>query len=80
MVISAHGGRVNRDDINNMARFLRKVENRLEKLAKSDEHAAAAAEFAEELIEDFKVLSQNEESALLRLQTGLLDLNELLQD
>jgi glyoxylase-like metal-dependent hydrolase (beta-lactamase superfamily II) len=80
MVISAHGGRVNRDDINNMARFLRKVENRLEKLAKSDEHAAAAAEFAEELIEDFKVSSQNEESALLRLQTGLLDLNELLQD
>jgi len=79
-VISAHGGRVNRDDINNMARFLRKVENRLEKLDKVDDHMMAAAEFADELLEDFKVSSQDKETALLRLQTGLIDLNELLKD
>jgi glyoxylase-like metal-dependent hydrolase (beta-lactamase superfamily II) len=79
-VISAHGGRANRDDINNMARFLRKVENRLEKLDKADDHTVAAAQFAEELIEDFKVPNQDKEIALLRLQTGLMDLYDLLQD
>jgi glyoxylase-like metal-dependent hydrolase (beta-lactamase superfamily II) len=79
-VISAHGGRVNRDDINNMARFLRKVEKRLEKLSKADDKTTAADEFAGELIEDFKVSNQEQETALFRLQTGLMDLYELLQE
>ncbi len=79
-VISAHGGRVDRDDINNMARFLRKVENRLEKLEKADDRTTAAMGFAGELIEDFKVSNQRKETALSRLQTGLLDLYELMQD
>ncbi len=78
-VISAHGGRVDRDDINNMARFLRKVENRLEKLDKADDRDEAALEFADELIEDFKPAKQRAEIARLRLQTGLLDLYELMQ-
>lgn len=79
-VISAHGGRVDREDINNMARFLRKAENRLQKLEKAEDQAAAAQVFAEELIEDFKVSNQRKEIARLRLQTGLLDLHELMQD
>ncbi|MGD8634350.1 MAG: MBL fold metallo-hydrolase [Anaerolineales bacterium] len=79
-VISAHGGHVGRDAINNMARFLRKVENRLEKVDKADDHAMAAMEYAEELMGDFKVSNQDRESALIKLQTGLIDLYELLQE
>ena len=79
-VVSSHGGRVGRDDINNMARFLRKVENRLEKLDKADDRKLAAMDFAEELLEDFKSTSARREFDLLRLQTGLLDLYNLLQE
>jgi glyoxylase-like metal-dependent hydrolase (beta-lactamase superfamily II) len=79
-VISAHGGLVGRDDINNMARFLRKVENRLKKLDKADERDDVAMEFAQELIEDFKVSNHRRDTDLFRLQTGLVDLYELLQD
>jgi glyoxylase-like metal-dependent hydrolase (beta-lactamase superfamily II) len=80
IVVSAHGGRVDRDDINNMARFLRKVENRLEKLDKADDQASAAVEFADELSLDFKISDQRKEIAFLRLQTGLLDLYELVEN
>lgn len=79
-VVSAHGGRIGRDDINNMARFLRKVENRLEKLDKAEDRKQAAWEFADELVEDFKSSAARRESDLLRLQTGLLDLYDLLQE
>jgi glyoxylase-like metal-dependent hydrolase (beta-lactamase superfamily II) len=80
IVVSAHGGRVDRDDINNMARFLRKVENRLGKLVKVDDLNLAGLEFAEELIDDFKAGHAHRETDLLRLQTGLVDLYELMQD
>jgi glyoxylase-like metal-dependent hydrolase (beta-lactamase superfamily II) len=80
IVICAHGGRVDREAINNMARFLRKVENRLEKLAKVDDLNMAGLEFAEELIDDFKTEQARRAADILRLQTGLVDLHELLQD
>jgi hypothetical protein len=40
----------------------------------------AAMEYAEELMGDFKVSNQDRESALIKLQTGLIDHYELLQE
>ncbi|MDF1500456.1 MAG: MBL fold metallo-hydrolase [Anaerolineales bacterium] len=79
-IVCAHGGLVSRDEINNMARFIRKVETRLKKLAKVDDRDAAAMDYAAELIEDFQVVGQSRELGIFRLQTGLIDLYELLQD
>lgn len=77
-IISAHGGVADRDDINNMARFLRKIEHRLEKIDHADDRTAAAKGYAQELIEDFNVPNQRKENDLFKIQTGLVDLYELL--
>lgn len=73
-LISSQGGPAKRDDINAMARFLRKVENRLEKLAGGKPSEEDLALMAKDLLGDFKVPSPRADQALLRLQSGLLDI------
>lgn len=75
-IISAHSGLVDRDDINDMARFVRKVENRLEKLARAEDRAKAAIGYAEDLAADF---IHHGDLDIVRLQTGLIDLYDLIQ-
>lgn len=73
-VISSRDGLIERDDINDMARFLRKVPVRLERLDEREDAEASAWTIAEELIEDFNVIKARRELVLLRLQRGLLRL------
>ncbi len=74
-LLCGQGGPVKRDDINNMARFLRKVENRLEKMGESSSDKELVESLASELLEDFKVAGPRQEQAFLRLKAGLMDLN-----
>ena len=72
-LISSYGGRINRKDINNMARFLRKVQSRVEKLEKGKNRNEEIERFAIDLIGDFSIRSMREDLVLKRLKTGLLD-------
>jgi glyoxylase-like metal-dependent hydrolase (beta-lactamase superfamily II) len=72
--ISGRDGRIKRDDINAMARFLRKIPVRLERMAEDDNLDGAAEKIAEELMDDFSVSSSRHELAQLRLQSGLIQL------
>ena len=73
-LISGRDGRIKREDINPMARFLRKIPVRLDRLVKEDDREAAAEKIARELMDDFFVSSARLEQALLRLKSGLIHL------
>jgi hypothetical protein len=73
-LISSQGGPVKRDDVNATARFLRKVERRLERLSKGDVDDEQLELIAAELIQDFKTPGPRYDQALLRLKVGLSDL------
>ena len=72
--VSGRDGRIKRDDINAMARFLRKIPVRLERMAEEEDIELAAEKIAEELIDDFSVSSSRYPLAQLRLQSGLIHL------
>jgi len=77
-LISSYGGRIKRKDINNMARFLRKVQSRVEKLDGGKNRGEETERFAKELIADFRIRSTQEDLILKRLKTGLVDQSLLL--
>ena len=72
--VSGRDGRIKRDDINAMARFLRKIPVRLERMAEEEDIELAAEKIAEELMDDFSVSSSRYPLAQLRLQSGLIHL------
>jgi len=78
--VSAYGGPLEREDINSMARFLRKVEARVAKLARVRSPEDSVDSFAAELLEDFPAPAARSELYLLRLREGLLDLLERTQN
>jgi len=71
MLISGRDGVVDRDAVNAMARFIRKVPVRLRRLKKKGAPADAAQSAAKGLLKDYKVPNARQDLALLRLQTGL---------
>ncbi|TFH34243.1 MAG: MBL fold metallo-hydrolase [Anaerolineales bacterium] len=73
-ILTSQGGPINRDDINAMARFLRKVEHRLEKSVSEGINQEQSGQLAAELMDDFQTVNARQDQALLRLQAGLLDL------
>jgi cyclase len=73
-LVSSQGGPITRDDLNAMARFLRKVEHRLERLAEGNGDEEQVSPLAAELLDDFNTPGPRHDQALLRLQVGLLDL------
>jgi glyoxylase-like metal-dependent hydrolase (beta-lactamase superfamily II) len=73
-LISSQGGPIKRDDINAMARFLRKVEHRAERLTGGSVDNEQVELFAAELLESFRPPAPRYDQALLRLQVGLADL------
>lgn len=73
-VISSRDGLIERDEINDMARFLRKIPVRLDRLDEREVPEEAVRTIAEELIEDFSVIKARREIALMRLEQGLLRL------
>jgi glyoxylase-like metal-dependent hydrolase (beta-lactamase superfamily II) len=75
-IVSAYGGTVEREAINAMARFLRKVESRMEKLERARTAEAEVDSYAEELLSDFPHPAARVETFHLRIREGLLDLLE----
>lgn len=73
-LVTSQGGPIRRENINDMARFLRKVEHRLEKVVAEGLDEEQVGQLAADLMDDFKVSHSRRDQALLRLQTGLLDL------
>jgi len=72
-LISSCGGRISRQDINNMARFLRKVQSRVEKLATSKNRKEVTERLAAEIMDDYQIRPEREIMILKRLQVGLKD-------
>ena len=77
-LISSYGGRIDRKDINHMARFLRKVQSRVEKLEDGKNRNEEIERSAVDLMGDFSTRSLQKDLILKRLKTGLLD-QSLLQ-
>ena len=77
-LISSYGGRIERKDINHMARFLRKVQIRVEKLENGKNRNEEIERLAIDLMGDFSYRSIQKDLILKRLKTGLLD-QSLLQ-
>lgn len=73
-VLSSRDGLVDRDEINDMARFLRKVPVRLERLDERQDVEGAAITIAAELVEDFSPTIARTPIAEQRLQAGLVEL------
>lgn len=73
-LLSSQGGPIDREQVNTMARFIRKVEYRLQKIAEEDLDEEQVGQLADELINDFKPLNARRDQALFCLQVGLIDL------
>lgn len=77
-LISSCGGPIDRKDINHMARFLRKVQIRVEKLENGENRDEEIERLAIDLLGDFSIRPIQKDLILKRLKTGLHD-QSLLQ-
>jgi glyoxylase-like metal-dependent hydrolase (beta-lactamase superfamily II) len=73
-LISSRDGLIGREEINAMARLIRKVQVRIERLAVVEEIEGVVASIAEELLSDYQLTGARKDRALLRLQVGMEDL------
>jgi hypothetical protein len=71
-LISSRDGSIKHEAINVMARFLRKIPWRLERLGEEGAPVEEAGELATALIKDYKIPKARQELCLLRLQAGLM--------
>jgi glyoxylase-like metal-dependent hydrolase (beta-lactamase superfamily II) len=69
-LVSSRDGVIKHKDINAMARFLRKISLRLERLGKEGEPLEMASKFARNLMKSYKISSARRGRVLLRLQVG----------
>ena len=69
--ISSRDGPIKPEHINAMARFLRKIPWRLERLGVEDAPPEEAGDLAPQLIKDFKIPKTRQDQVLLRLEVGL---------
>lgn len=74
ILISGRDGRVGREELNAMARFLRKIPVRLERLEKRGDSPQAAERIARNLAKDYQLPTARRDQIILRLQTGLRSL------
>lgn len=75
MLISGRDGSVDRDAVNNMARFIRKIPVRLKRLKKKGDPSEAAESVAKGLIKEYKLSNARYDLVLLRLKAGLRKLH-----
>jgi glyoxylase-like metal-dependent hydrolase (beta-lactamase superfamily II) len=75
MLISGRDGSVDRDAVNNMARFIRKIPVRLKRLKKKGDPSEAAETVAKGLIKEYKLPNARYDLVLLRLRAGLRKLH-----
>lgn len=73
-LISSREGEIDRDDINSMARFLRKVWLRIERLGEVAEPESVLDKISEELLRGFSLSGPIHDRANIRLRVGLEDL------
>ena len=73
-LVASRDGLIERQDINAMARFLRKVPRRVGRMSRGGNREEIAAKFAQQLIRDFEIPSGQQDHVLLRLQAGLTQL------
>ncbi|MFV1858329.1 MAG: hypothetical protein ACC647_03155 [Anaerolineales bacterium] len=74
LLISGRDGSVDREAVNNMARFVRKIPVRLQRMKKSGSPVAAESA-AKGLLKDYAVPNARHDLLLLRLQAGLRKLH-----
>jgi glyoxylase-like metal-dependent hydrolase (beta-lactamase superfamily II) len=73
-MVAGRDGLVDRDAVNVMARFLRKIPPRLKRMRTKEDLANVASNLARELMKDFKVPAARAERAHLRLMKSLIHL------
>lgn len=73
-LLSSRDGLVKRDDVNAMARFIRKVELRIDRVSKAKDAQAAIDRASDELLKDYKLSGTREEISRFRLRVGMDDL------
>ncbi|MGD2253584.1 MAG: hypothetical protein PVF70_11780 [Anaerolineales bacterium] len=73
-LVSARDGLVDRKALNDMARFIRRVDHRIGKLVGRGAEPEEAAASAKALIKSYKVPASREKQMLLRLQAGMAGL------
>ncbi|MGD8554427.1 MAG: hypothetical protein PVJ07_06845 [Anaerolineales bacterium] len=73
-LVSARNGVVDRTALNDMARFLRRVDRRIRKLTDKGAEPEEAAASAKVFIKSYKVPASREQQMLLRLQAGMAGL------
>jgi glyoxylase-like metal-dependent hydrolase (beta-lactamase superfamily II) len=73
-LISSRDGLINREDVNSMARFIRKVELRVERLRKAKDPETVSVKAADELLKGYKLSGAREEISRFRLRVGIEDL------
>ena len=77
-IISSRDGLVNRDDINNMARFIRKIPLRLKDLTGGDDDEKIARKQASALLKSYALPAVYEDVAHTRLTSSIIDLHSRL--
>ena len=70
-LVSSRDGPIKHEHINAMARFLRKIPWRLERLVEKGAPPEDAGALATELMKGYKIPQARREQVLLRLQVGL---------
>jgi glyoxylase-like metal-dependent hydrolase (beta-lactamase superfamily II) len=73
-LVSSRDGLIKREHINKMARFLRKIPWRLERLGEEGAPPEDAGALASQLIKDYKIPKARREQVTLRLRAGLMRL------
>jgi hypothetical protein len=74
----ARDGLIERDDINAMARFLRKLEPALEEMEAGEDRDKLIDKFVKRWIKTFEFPASRKDQVSLRLRTGLNDLYDNL--
>ena len=77
-IISSRDGLVKRDDINNMARFLRKIPLRLKDLTGGEDDEEIARKHASGLLKSYALPAVYEDIAHTRLTSSIIDLHSRL--
>jgi cyclase len=70
-IVTSHDGVIRREHLNHMARFLRKLPRRIERLSKRGDVEGNALKYAQELMKEYKLAPEREELVRQRLQVGL---------
>jgi glyoxylase-like metal-dependent hydrolase (beta-lactamase superfamily II) len=78
--ISSRDGLIKREDINSMARLVRKFQVRVERFNETEDPEPVITKATNEIISSYKLSENREETARFRIQTGFEDLYRQLHE